>query len=80
LLAQHTIDQLRALRLDGMLAALHDGSTSAAEALPFAERLALLVQREIDHRDERRLQRLLKTPSSRSAVLASRRSTGAARA
>lgn len=61
MLAQHTIDQLRALRLDGMLAALHDEATSsAAQALPFAERLSLLVQREIDWRDERRLQRLLK--------------------
>lgn len=61
MLAQHTIDQLRALRLDGMLAALHDEATSsAAHALPFAERLSLLVQREIDWRDERRLQRLLK--------------------
>lgn len=61
MLAQHTIEQLRALRLDGMLAALHDEATSSvAEALPFAERLSLLVQREIDWRDERRLQRLLK--------------------
>lgn len=61
MLTQHTIDQLRALRLDGMLAALHDEATnSVAEALPFAERLSLLVQREIDWRDERRLQRLLK--------------------
>ena len=61
MLAQHTIDQLRALRLDGMLAALHDEATSsAAQALPFAARLSLLVQREIDWRDERRLQRLLK--------------------
>jgi DNA replication protein DnaC len=61
LLAQQTLEQLRTLRLDGMLAALTDAATStAAHALPFEQRLTLLVQREIDWRDGRRLARLLK--------------------
>ena len=61
MLEQHTLDQLRGLRLDGMIAALNDGATqAAAEALPFEQRLALLVQREIDWRDGKRVARLLK--------------------
>ena len=36
MLAQQTLEQLRTLRLDGMLAALTDAATStAAHALPF---------------------------------------------
>lgn len=61
MLKQHTLDQLRTLRLDGMIAALGEqASSSAASELGFEDRLALLVQREIDWRDGRRLQRLLK--------------------
>ena len=61
MLAQTTLDQLRALRLDGMLAALNDqATTAAADGLPFTERLSLLVQREVDWRDDKRLERLLK--------------------
>jgi DNA replication protein DnaC len=61
MLHQHTLDQLRNLRLDGMIAALNDtGTQAAAEALPFEHRLALLVQRELDWRDGKRLTRLLK--------------------
>ncbi len=57
----HTLDQLKTLRLDGMAAALTDQATSsAAAALGFEDRLALLVQREIDWRDGKRLARLLK--------------------
>jgi len=61
MLNEHTLDQLRALRLDGMVHALEDqaSSTSAAE-LPFDDRLTLLVQREIAWRDDRRVARLLK--------------------
>ena len=56
-----TLDQLKLLRLDGMLAALNDQATSSAAAeLGFDDRLSLLVQREIDWRDDRRLTRLLK--------------------
>ena len=53
--ATNTLDQLRGLRLDGMIAALADtGTQAAAEQLPFDQRLALLVQRELDWRDGRR--------------------------
>ena len=61
MLHQHTLDQLRGLRLDGMIAALNDSATQAtAAALPFEQRLALLVQRELDWRDAKRVTRLLK--------------------
>jgi DNA replication protein DnaC len=57
----HTLDQLKTLRLHGMLAALADQATSSAAAeLRFDDRLSLLVQREIDWRDDKRLARLLK--------------------
>ena len=62
MLNEHTLEQLRTLHLDGIVHALQDqASSSAAAALPFEERLALLVQREIDWRDAKRLTRLLKT-------------------
>lgn len=61
MLNEHTLDQLRGLRLDGMVHALADQATStAATELNFEERLAMLVQREIDWRDGKRLTRLLK--------------------
>jgi DNA replication protein DnaC len=61
LLNEHTLDQLRGLRLDGMVQALADQATSTAACeMAFDERLAMLVQREIDWRDGRRLARLLK--------------------
>lgn len=61
MLQQHTLDQLRTLRLDGMLAALTDPAAQhAAEGLPFDQRLAMLVQREVDWRDGKRVARLLK--------------------
>jgi len=62
LLNEHTLQQLRTLRLDGLVHALQDpASTSAAASLAFEQRLALLVQREVDWRDAKRLTRLLKT-------------------
>ena len=62
MLNEQTLNQLRALRLDGMVAALSDAATHiTASELPFEQRLALLVQREVDWRDGKRLQRLLKT-------------------
>jgi DNA replication protein DnaC len=61
LLNEQTLTQLRNLRLDGMVAALSDHATSSAAAeLRFEDRLAMLVQREIDWRDGKRLTRLLK--------------------
>jgi DNA replication protein DnaC len=61
MLNEHTINQLRSLRLDGMVRAIEDqASSTAATALGFEERLTLLVQREVAWRDDRRVARLLK--------------------
>jgi DNA replication protein DnaC len=61
MLNEHTINQLRGLRLDGMVRAIEDqASSAAATALGFEERLSLLVQREVAWRDDRRVARLLK--------------------
>lgn len=61
MLNEHTLAQLRSLRLDGMVHAITDQATSAAAAgLAFEERLGMLVQREVDWRDSKRLERLLK--------------------
>jgi DNA replication protein DnaC len=55
-----TLDHLHALRLSGMATALEEQLQNAAAAeLGFEERLALLVEREVTWRDNRRLQRLL---------------------
>jgi DNA replication protein DnaC len=61
MLNEHTLNQLRGLRLDGMVRAIEEQTTStAAAALGFDERLTLLVQREVAWRDDRRVARLLK--------------------
>lgn len=61
MLNEHTLDQLRSLRLDGMVRAIEEQATStAAAALGFEERLTLLVQREIAWRDDKRVARLMK--------------------
>jgi len=61
LLNEHTVSQLRSLRLDGMVHALQDpAAVTAAATLPFEERLAMIVQREVDWRDGKRIERLLK--------------------
>lgn len=61
MLNEHTINQLRGLRLDGMVRAIEDqASSTAATSLGFEERLTLLVQREVAWRDDRRVARLLK--------------------
>lgn len=61
MLNEHTLDQLRGLRLDGMVHAIEEQYTStAAIALGFDERLSMLVQREVAWRDARRVERLLK--------------------
>jgi len=58
---EHTLTQLRSLRLDGMVCALEEQATStSASALGFEDRFSLLVQREVAWRDERRVERLLK--------------------
>ena len=61
MLTEHTLTQLRSLRLDGMVRAIEEqATTTAATALGFDARLTLLVQSEIAWRDNRRVQRLLK--------------------
>ena len=61
MLNEHTLDQLRSLRLDGMLRAIEEQATTAsADELGFDDRLTLLVQREVAWRDDRRVARLLK--------------------
>ena len=61
MLNEHTLDQLRTLRLDGMVHAIEEQATStAAAALGFDERLSMLVQSEVAWRDARRVERLLK--------------------
>jgi DNA replication protein DnaC len=61
MLNEHILDQLRGLRLDGMARAIEEQATSTAAAeLSFDERLTMLVQREVDWRDDKRLTRPLK--------------------
>lgn len=68
MLNEHTLDQLRSLRLDGLIQALTDQTTIPAVAtMTFQERLALLVQREVDWRDGKRLTRLLKAAKLKSS-------------
>jgi DNA replication protein DnaC len=60
MMIQPTLERLHELRLRGMAAALEEQlQSSAAAELNFEERLALLLEREITWRDDRRLQRLL---------------------
>jgi len=60
MLNQPTLDSLNRLKLFGMAAALTEQSTqSAALSLAFEERFGLLVEREVVHRENRRLTRLL---------------------
>jgi len=62
MLQQHTVGQLKALKLDGMARAFEEQSVLAASSsLAFEERLAMLVDREIAWRDTRRLERLLRS-------------------
>lgn len=58
---QCTMDQLRELRLSGMLGGLEQQlSQTAYQDLSFEERFGHLVDAEISHRQTQRLQRLLK--------------------
>jgi DNA replication protein DnaC len=55
------IDQLQSLRLRGMAAALiHQLASPDAAALPFEDRLGLLVQHEVADRDSQRLHQRLR--------------------
>jgi DNA replication protein DnaC len=60
---QHTLQQLRALKLTGMADGLEQQQTQPAthDELCFEERLGLLVDREVTHRNNTKITRLLKT-------------------
>ena len=59
MLIQPTLDTLNALKLNGMAIALSEQMTHcAAQGLAFEERLALLLDRESLHRENRRMTRL----------------------
>lgn len=61
MLTQQTLDKLNTLRLTGMREAFEQQLVQpATHDLPFEERLALLLDREILARDNRRLTRLLR--------------------
>lgn len=56
-----TLEQLRGLRLHGMASGLQEQmGAGATHCLSFEERLALLVERELHQRDDKRRERLLK--------------------
>ncbi len=60
MLIQQTIERLHEMRLTGMAAALEEQQTRSDVAdLSFEDRLALLIQREMSFREDRRLTRLL---------------------
>jgi DNA replication protein DnaC len=68
-LNEHTLEQLRSLRLDGMVRAIEEQATgTAAAGLSFDERLTLLVQREVAWRDGQRVARLLKAAKLKVAA------------
>ena len=61
MMTHHTTATLRTLKLAGMAAAFEEQLTQPpTQALCFEERFSLLVDRERTHRDNTRLQRLLK--------------------
>ena len=60
MMTQHTLTQLRSLKLSGMGDALQEQlSQPSMSSLSFEERLGLLVEREVASRDDRRRARLL---------------------
>ena len=66
MLNQQMIEQLHALKLTGMLNALEQQQAQPeTHDLAFEERLALLVERETLHRENKRLARLLKAAKLR---------------
>jgi DNA replication protein DnaC len=68
MLTQHTLTQLKSLKLDGMACALEEQQIMpASQALTFEDRLGLLVEREVVWRDNRRLERLLRQAKLKQA-------------
>jgi len=69
MLMQQTREHLRALKLTGLLQALEEQlAQPAAGELSFEQRLAMLVDREVLYRENRRLERLLKAARLRVAA------------
>ena len=67
MLINNTIDKLNQLKLHGLAKALQDQmSNSSVYSLSFEERLSLLVDQEQSHRDNLRLERLLKAAKLKS--------------
>jgi len=61
MLTNPTIETLKTLKLHGMIEALEEQQqTPAMQALPFEERIALIVDRERIYRDNQRRSRLLR--------------------
>ena len=72
MLIQPTLDALNRLKLHGMALALSEQMTNtAAQQLAFEERIALLLEREVTHRENRRMGRLSKLcqPKERGAAV-----------
>ena len=68
MMMEHTVQTLKALRLLGMAGALEEQQTTAACAdLSFDERFAMLVDREMTWRDNRRVTRLLREAKLKSS-------------
>lgn len=62
MLIQQTIEHLRELRLHGMIESLeHQRNNSGLQQLSFEERVGMLVQSQIEFRESRRLERILRT-------------------
>ena len=61
MMMNNTLAQLRDLKLQGMAMAIEEQlCTSASSGLSFEERLALMVDREVHHRGDRKRAALLK--------------------
>ena len=66
MLQQHTLQQLRELKLAGMAQALEEQTTQPqASSLSFEERLGFMLDREINYRKNKRLQGLIKAAKFR---------------
>lgn len=63
---EQTKQQIASLRLSGMLAALEEQLMSPPHQLSFEDRLALLIDREVLHRDNQRLSNRLKQAKLKS--------------
>lgn len=61
MLNHHTLTTLRALKLSGMASAFEEQqSQTTMQSLSFEERFGMLLEREFTHRNNKRLERLLK--------------------